>query len=238
MSDQDNAKQAAADQAAGLVTSGMRLGLGTGSTAERFLRALGARIQSEGLEVSGVATSERSSRLAQELGIPLITLDEAGALDLAVDGADEADGAFRLVKGGGGALLREKLVASAARRTVILADPSKQVETLGRFPLPVEVVSFGARLTLERIGALIAEHGAPGGVARLRLDNYGEPFVTDGGNLIVDAAFGAIRDPDALARALKGMTGVVEHGLFIGLCDMLLIGGSDGKVKTLEKRAA
>ena len=225
---QNRAKQAAADHAVRFVESGMRLGLGTGSTAERFVRALGSRIAGEGLQVTGVATSERTSRLAQELGIPLVTLDEAGALDLAVDGADEADGALRLIKGGGGALLREKLVASAARRSVILVDPTKQVETLGRFPLPVEVVGFGARITLERIGALIAEFGAPGGVARLRLDNYGESFVTDGGNVVIDAAFGAIRDPEGLARALDGLTGVVEHGLFLGLCDRLVVGAPDG----------
>ena len=234
--EQDRAKQAAADYAAGLVERGMRLGLGTGSTAERFLRSLGQRIQSEKLEVTGVATSERSSRLAQELGIPLVTLDEAGALDLAVDGADEADAALRLIKGGGGALLREKLVASAARRVVILADASKRVETLGRFPLPVEVVGFGARITLERIGALIALHGEPGGVARLRLDNYGEPFVTDGGNLIIDAAFGGIRDPEGLARALDGLTGVVEHGLFLSLCDMLVIGAPDGTTTSFTRK--
>jgi ribose 5-phosphate isomerase A len=235
--DQDRAKQAAAEHAAGLVETGMRLGLGTGSTAERFVRALGSRIASEGLKVTGVATSERTSRLAQEIGIPLTTLDDAGALDLAVDGADEADSALRLIKGGGGALLREKLVASAARRTAILVDPSKQVAVLGRFPLPVEVVSFGARITLERIGALIAGFGEPGGVARLRLDNYGEPFVTDGGNLIVDAAFGAIVDPEGLARALDGLTGVVEHGLFLGLCDVLVVGASDGSAFSIKKGA-
>jgi ribose 5-phosphate isomerase A len=214
----------------------MRLGLGTGSTAERFLRSLGRRIESEALQVTGVATSERTSRLAQELGIPLITLDEAGALDLSVDGADEADGALRLIKGGGGALLREKLVASAARRSVILVDPSKKVDTLGRFPLPVEVVGFGARQTLERIGALIVLYGEPGGVARLRLDNYGEPFVTDGGNLIIDAAFGGIRDPEALGKALDGITGVVEHGLFLGLCDTLVIGMADGSTQALRAK--
>jgi ribose 5-phosphate isomerase A len=215
----------------------MRLGLGTGSTAERFLRALGRRIESAALQVTGVATSERTSRLAQELGIPLITLDEAGALDLSVDGADEADGALRLIKGGGGALLREKLVASAARRSVILVDPSKKVDRLGRFPLPIEVVGFGARLTLERIGALIVLYGEPGGVARLRLDNYGEPFVTDGGNLIIDAAFGGIRDPEGLAHALDGITGVVEHGLFLGLCETLVIGMSDGSTQALRAKA-
>jgi ribose 5-phosphate isomerase A len=235
--EQDRAKQAVGERAAGLVETGMRLGLGTGSTAERFLRALGGRVQSEGLAVTGVATSERTSRLAQELGIPLVTLDEAGALDLAVDGADEADQALRLIKGGGGALLREKLVASAARRTVILVDPSKQVQALGRFPLPVEIVGFGARITLERIGALIGEHGEPGGVARLRLDNYGEPFVTDGGNLIIDAAFGAIRDPEALCQALDRLTGVVEHGLFIGLCDELIVGAPDGHVMSVKAGA-
>ena len=228
MNDQDKAKEAAAQRAAGLVSSGMRLGLGTGSTAERFLKALGARMQSENLSLSGVPTSERTAQLAGELGVKLLTLDEAGALDLAIDGADEADSGFRLIKGGGGALLREKLVASAARQVVILIDPSKRVDRLGRFPLPVEVVGFGAQLTLQKINALIADHGDEGGRARVRRDNYGEPFVTDGGNLIIDAPFGVIRDAVALAEDLKQITGVIDHGLFIGLCHSLIIGAPDG----------
>jgi ribose 5-phosphate isomerase A len=235
MSEQDRAKEAAAKRAAALVAPGMRLGLGTGSTAERFVKALGGRMAREGFSVSGVPTSERTAHLAEEYGIKLLSLDEAGALDLAVDGADEADSAFRLIKGGGGALLREKLVAGAARRTVILIDPSKRVDRLGRFALPVEVVGFGARLTLEKIDALIRVHGTAGSDARLRRDDYGEPFVTDGGNLIVDAPFGAIRDASALADDLKRITGVIDHGLFIGLCHSIIIGAPDGSSSLVNR---
>jgi len=224
---QDLAKQAAADRALGLVAPGMTLGLGTGSTAERFVRRLGERVRA-GLEVKGVATSERTARLAKEAGIPLVTLDDTQALDLTVDGADEADNDFRLIKGGGGALLREKLVASASRHVAILIDPSKEVSVLGKFPLAVEVEPFGALVTQERLMALIANFGEPGGTARLRRDDYGEPFVTDGRNFIVDVAFGKIRDADGLSRAIKSITGVVEHGLFVHLCDTLITGYSDG----------
>lgn len=224
---QDLAKQAAADRALALVKPGMVLGLGTGSTAERFVRRLGERV-SAGLDVRGVATSERTARLAKDAGIALVTLDDVKALDLAVDGADEADNDFRLIKGGGGALLREKLVASTARHIAILIDPSKEVAQLGRFPLPVEVEPFGALVTQERLAALIPNFGEPGGLARLRRDDYGEPFVTDGRNFIVDMALGKIRDADGLARAIKAITGVVDHGLFVHLCDTLITGYSDG----------
>ena len=224
---QDLAKQAAADRALSLVTPGMTLGLGTGSTAERFVRRLGERVRA-GLGVQGVATSERTARVAEECGIRLVPLDEVKALDLTVDGADEADHDFRLIKGGGGALLREKLVASASRHVAILIDPSKEVDTLGRFPLAVEVEPFGAVVTQERLAALIANFGEPGGIARLRRDDYGEPFVTDGRNFIVDVAFGHIRDADNLARTIKAVTGVVDHGLFVHLCDSLITGYSDG----------
>jgi ribose 5-phosphate isomerase A len=229
----DIAKRAAAQRAIELIKSGMILGLGTGSTAEIFLQLLAARVK-EGLEVRGVPTSERTFALARSLGVPLTTLDEAGSLDLAVDGADEVDPAFNLIKGGGGALLREKLVATAARRVIIIVDASKRVAMLGRFPLAIEVVSFGAQITQRRVEALVARYGAPGAKATLRLDQFGDPFVTDGGNLIVDASFGAIAEPRALAFALKGTTGIVDHGLFIGLCHGLIVGHKDGSAELQE----
>jgi ribose 5-phosphate isomerase A len=230
---QDIAKRAAAERALTLVKSGMTLGLGTGSTAEAFIRLLAARLKS-GLDIRGVPTSERTASLATSLGIPLVSLDEARSLDLAVDGADEVDPQFRLIKGGGGALLREKLVASAARRVIILVDESKRVAKLGRFPLAVEVVAFGAQSTLSRIASVAAGFGVPGAKVTLRIDQFGEPFVTDGGNLIVDAALGAIADPPALASALKTITGVVDHGLFIGLCHGLIVGHNGGSAELLD----
>ncbi len=234
---QDIAKRAAAERALALVKSGMTLGLGTGSTAEAFVQLLAARLKS-GLDIRGVPTSERTAALATSLGIPLVSLDEGRSLDLAIDGADEVDPQFRLIKGGGGALLREKLVASAARRVVILVDQSKRVARLGRFPLAVEVVAFGAQSTLSRIAALAARFGASGAKVALRVDQFGEPFVTDGGNLIVDAALGAIADPPGLAATLKAMTGVVDHGLFIGLCHGLIVGHKDGSAEFLDAPSA
>jgi ribose 5-phosphate isomerase A len=235
MSEQDKAKEAAGQRAAALVEPGMKLGLGTGSTAERFVTALGARMAREGFAVSGVPTSERTARLAADLGIAILSLDDAGTLDLAVDGADEVDGMLRLIKGGGGALLREKLVAGAAKRVVILVDPSKRVERLGKFALPIEVVGFGARRTLEKIDALVSAFGQGAAHARIRADQFGEPFVTDGGNLIIDAPFNAIKEPELLADALKRITGVIDHGLFIGLCHTLVIGTPEGASSVFEQ---
>jgi ribose 5-phosphate isomerase A len=233
----DLAKKAAAERALALVKDGMRLGLGTGSTAEIFIRLLAARSKA-GLDICGVPTSKRTDTLAGELGIPLISLCEDQSLDLAIDGADEVDPAFNLIKGGGGALLREKLVASAARRVVILVDESKRVAQLGRFPLAVEVVPFGVELTRSRIASLARRYGVGEPKAALRLDQFGEPFVTDGGNLIVDIDLGAIRDAPALAVALKATLGVVDHGLFIGLCDGLIVGHADGSAEYLEAPGA
>ncbi len=224
---EDIAKRAAALKALDEVKPSMTLGLGTGSTADFFIDGLGERVRA-GLKIRGVATSERSERRAAALGIPLIALGDADGLDLVVDGADEIDRQGRLIKGGGGALLREKLVAQDAARVVIIADEGKLVPQLGRFPLPIEIVGFGARRTLARLKALLPAYGASNVVTKIRTDNFGEPFVTDGGNLIVDAALEAIQDADALARALKDMTGVVDHGLFIGLCDLAILGRTDG----------
>jgi ribose 5-phosphate isomerase A len=216
-------KRAAAERAASLVESGMRVGLGTGSTAALFVAALGERVRG-GLDIVGVPTSEATRRQADSLGIRLTTLEETPELDLTVDGADELDDRLRLIKGGGGALLREKIVASASRRMVVIADASKRVDVLGRFPLPVEVVPFGLETTTRRIRALL---GGAGPEIRLRRKD-GEIFRTDGGNLILDLHLGAIPDPDSLAAELKTATGVVDHGLFIGLASAALIGGPEG----------
>ncbi len=222
----DEQKKRAGEAAADHVESGMKLGLGTGSTADHFTRSLGVRI-ADGLDVVGVPTSEATADLARSLGIPLTTLDEEPELDLAVDGADELDARLRLIKGGGGALLREKIVASCARRMIVIADDSKQVGTLGKFPLPVEVMPFGALATARAIGRSAAAVGCEGSID-LRIDSSGEAFITDGGHLIYDCAFGAIPDPENLAHTLSSLPGVVEHGLFIGFASIAILGTETG----------
>lgn len=221
----DEAKRLAAAAAVELVTDGMRLGIGTGSTAEHFIRILARRVQ-DGLAVSGVATSERSAELCSQLGIPVTTLDESPALDLAVDGADEFDGALNLIKGGGGALLREKIVAGAAERFIVIADTSKQVAVLGAFPLPVEIIPMAHRPLSERLAEL-------GAVVSLRRAVDDEPFRTDENHWILDCAFGpTITDPTNLAQTLSAMPGVVEHGLFCGMAERVLL-GTDSQVSTI-----
>ena len=221
----DALKRAAAARALDFVEDGMRLGLGTGSTALAFLELLAERVRG-GLRVSGVPTSEATRRAAERLGIPLLDLDAAPELDLDVDGADEIDPALDLIKGGGGALLREKIVAAASRRMLVVADAAKCVGTLGRFPLPVEVVRFGAPATRRAIAAGAARAGCAGEIS-LRLRD-GAPFVTDEGHVILDCAFGRIPDAPALARELERIPGVVEHGLFLGLARAACIAGPDG----------
>ncbi|MFL6333921.1 MAG: ribose-5-phosphate isomerase RpiA [Pyrinomonadaceae bacterium] len=221
-----DAKQRAGLKAAELVEDGMRVGLGTGSTAEWLVARLGERVRDEGLRVRCVPTSRRTEEQAQGLGIPLVTLGEVGALDIAIDGADEIGPGLALIKGGGGALLREKLVASAAGRFVVIADSSKLVEVLGRFPLPVEVVRFGWELTARRVS------GVAGVESVLRRDAGGEPYVTDNGNYILDCRCGEIQDPARLEHELKRLTGVVETGLFVGM-DHLAIVGTDSDVKVI-----
>jgi ribose 5-phosphate isomerase A len=211
----DNLKQAAAERAAALVTDGMRVGLGTGSTAAHLVRCLGERVRA-GLAIVAVPTSEATRRQAEQEGIPLTTLDDSPELDLTIDGADEIDDELRLIKGGGGALLREKIVASASRRMVVIADGSKRVKRLGRFPLPVEVVPFGLGATRHAVEQAIERSGCRGDT-RLRTASNGGPFRTDGGHYILDSHLGEIDDPAALASALAGIPGVVEHGLFLGL---------------------
>ncbi|WP_395666397.1 ribose-5-phosphate isomerase RpiA [Methylocella sp.] len=222
----DDAKRAAAAEALTLARPGMRLGLGTGSTARHFVDLLGARVAS-GLDVLCVPTSEDTRAQAERLKIPLTTLDETPELDLTVDGADEFDARLRLIKGGGGALLREKIVAAASRAMVVIADAGKKVETLGAFPLPVEVVRFGLEATRRHVVAAARASGCEGDVA-LRRAASGAPFVTDNGNYILDCRFGALPRPDDLAQALSVLPGVVEHGLFIGLARMAIVAGPDG----------
>lgn len=211
----EDLKRAAGRRAALLVEDGMRLGIGTGSTAAHFIAALGERLRA-GLSVVGVPTSESTRRACEAQAIPLATLDGGGPLDLTVDGADELDGRLRLIKGGGGALLREKIVASASRRMVVIADAAKRVETLGCFPLPIEVVPFGLGATRRLTEAALSRAGCAGAI-RLRSAANGEPFATDGGHLILDADLGRIPDPEALAAHLAAVPGIVEHGLFLGL---------------------
>ena len=225
--DADAQKKASGEAAAQLVESGMVVGLGTGSTAAWFVKALAARK----LDILGVPTSLATANLAQSLGIRLGELGPVKSIDLTVDGADEIGPALALIKGGGAALLREKLVWEASKRCVVIADAEKRVAKLGKFPLPIEVVAFGHDTTMLRICDALGECDL--GVApRLRVKD-GVPVKTDNGNLIYDAACGRIEDPALLADALKSVTGVVEHGLFLDLADVALVGTADGVV-TLE----
>ena len=220
-----NLKIEAARAALSYVEDGMKLGIGTGSTAEEFVRLLAERVRG-GTRIVGVPTSERTAALCRELGVPLATLDEEPALNLTVDGADEIDPALSLIKGGGGALLREKIVAAASARMIVIADRSKLVDMLGRFPLPIEVNRFGLKATELAVRKAAAGLGL-NAVPTLRM-TQGVPFVTDGGHLILDASFGRIPDTRALADALHAIPGVVEHGLFLGLADIAIVAGEAG----------
>lgn len=222
----DSLKREAAARALDFVEPGMRLGLGTGSTAKHFVELLGERVRG-GLDVLGVPTSEVTRADAAAAGIRLSTLDDTPALDLTVDGADEIAPDLSVIKGGGGALLREKIVATASARMIVIADESKWVETLGRFPLPVEVVPFGLAPTRLAVEAAADAVGCPG-PARLRRTREGHAFVTDGGHLILDLALGRIPEPAALAERLAAIPGVVEHGLFLGLVRSAIIAGASG----------
>ncbi len=219
-------KAIAAERALELVTPGMKLGLGTGSTAGKFVDLLGKKVQG-GLDVLCVPTSEDTRLLAERAGLKLTTLDEHPMLDLTVDGADEIDGTLRLIKGGGGALLREKIVAMASDAMVVIADHTKRVSALGAFPLPVEIVRFGARATMKMIEEAACDTGCEGSIG-LRRFKTGDLFVTDSGNYIVDCAFGEISEPESLSDVLEMIPGVVEHGLFIGIADHAIIAGPSG----------
>ena len=229
----DQLKRQAAARALEEVRDGMRLGLGTGSTAKHFVELLGERVRA-GLKVIGVPTSEATRADAMRCGVPLTTLDEIDHLDLTVDGADEIDPAFNLIKGGGGALLREKIVAAASARMIVIADDSKWVGTLGRFPLPVEVIPFGLAATRRAIATAFADCGVAGPMA-VRNAKDGHVFVTDGGHWIVDAHLGSIKEPERLAKALNAIPGVVEHGLFIGLASTAVLAGGGG-IRVIEGR--
>jgi ribose 5-phosphate isomerase A len=230
--DKEELKRRAAARALDEVRSGMKLGLGTGSTAKHFVELLGERVR-DGLNVVGVPTSEATRADAERCGIRLTTLDELDRLDLTVDGADEVDGRLDLIKGGGGALLREKIVASASDRMIVIADESKWVETLGRFPLPVEVIPFGLAATRWEIDRALAEAGCAGAL-ELRRGKDGHAFVTDGGHWIIDAHLGRIPDAPRLARLLSAIPGVVEHGLFVGMASTVVLAGTDG-IRTVER---
>jgi ribose 5-phosphate isomerase A len=232
LTDIENQKRAAAARALEDVRPGMRLGLGTGSTARHFVDLLGEKVRA-GLEVICVPTSEVTAAQARSLNIPLTDLEMTPSLDLTVDGADELDPGLSLIKGAGGALLREKIVAAASLQMTVIADASKRVETLGRFPLPIEVNAFGLGVTRLGIEAVMRDHGAEGGL-RQRLNPDGSAFLTDGGHPILDASFGRISRPEALATALLEIPGVVEHGLFIGLCRRAYVAGDDG-VTVIER---
>jgi len=218
-------KQRAAQAALQFVQSGMVVGLGTGSTAAWFVKALAARR----LEVVCVCTSEATAELATGLGLRLAGLGDTGEIDITVDGADEIGPGLSLIKGGGAALLREKLVWEASRHCVVIADAAKRVSLLGKFPLPIEVVAFGHKTTQPRICDALVESDI-GAIPRLRLKD-GQPVRTDGGNVIYDVACGRIEDPATLANALKSVTGVVDHGLFLDLADLALVGTDEGVVK-------
>lgn len=220
----DDQKRAAGEAAAELVQSGMTVGLGTGSTAAHFVKALAARK----LDIQGVPTSDATADLARELGIALVGLDDVKSVDLTVDGADEIGPALSLIKGGGAALLREKLVWEASKRCVVIADAAKRVEVLGKFPLPIEVVRFGHVHTGQRLADIAAEFDLL--PPRLRRSERGL-VITDGGNLIYDMSPGAIEHPAALGEALKSVTGVVDHGLFLDLADEALVGTDGGVVR-------
>ncbi|AWM06888.1 ribose-5-phosphate isomerase RpiA [Bradyrhizobium symbiodeficiens] len=233
----DQLKRQAAARALEEVRDGMQLGLGTGSTAKHFVELLGERVAA-GLKVIGVPTSEATRLDAIRCGVPLTTLDEIDHLDITIDGADEIDPELNLIKGGGGALLREKIVAAASDRMIVIADDTKWVPTLGKFPLPIEVIPFGLGATRRAIEKAFAECGVSGQMAVRNAkggDKDGHVLVTDGGHWIVDAKLGRIEDPARLAKALSVIPGVVEHGLFIGLASSAVLAGGEG-IRVIERR--
>ena len=229
LSPKDQAKFVAAKRACEFVEDGMKLGLGTGSTAAWMVRCLADRIDKEGLRVKGVPTSNRTADLAKELGIETISLDQAGQLDLTIDGTDEFDENLNLVKGGGGALLQEKVVAAASDKMIVIADTGKSVNQLGKFPLPVEVLGFGINSSQSLLEKLLHSQDVDQSIIKTRMSNN-LPFITDEGNYILDLHLGRIGDPATLNVTLNQVPGVVENGLFVNMCDLILIGDEDGTV--------
>ncbi len=229
----DRAKYAAARRAVDFVEDGMRVGLGTGSTAGWMVRLLGETVRTEGLRIQGVPTSQRTAELAAQAGVPLTTLDAAKWLDLTIDGADEFDADLNLIKGGGGALLREKIVATASDRMVVIADLAKEVRHLGAFPLPVEVIPFGWQTTRALIEETLVSLDVLGREVMLRR-NGDRPFLTDQGNMILDLHLNRIGNPRQLSFVLNQIPGVVENGLFIDICDTVIVGHGDGRVEVRD----
>jgi ribose 5-phosphate isomerase A len=228
----DEQKKAAALAAVDYIKPGMKVGLGTGSTANHFISALSVRAKLENLDIECVPTSRQTQQFASSLGLRMTTLEKHAVLDVTVDGADEFDPNFQLIKGGGGALLSEKIVASSSRYMIVIADKSKKVDTLGKFPLPVEVVPFGVNATAWKIERALRLLNLKGKLV-LRLKD-GKPFRTDNGNAIIDVALGAIPDPNRLSMYLNNIPGVVEDGLFIDICSIILM-GTDKGVETFKK---
>lgn len=229
----DRAKFVAAKRAASFVEAGMRVGLGTGSTAAWLVRCLAERVEDEGLRFVGVPTSTRTAELARDLGLDIVSLDEARWLDLTIDGADEFDGDLNLIKGGGGALLQEKIVATASDQMVVIADAAKEVGHLGAFPLPVELIPFGWQTSQALLEEMLVSMDVMGRRTSLRMTGD-RPFVTDEGNYILDLHLSRIGAPRQLAMVLNQVPGVVENGLFIDICDKVIIGYSDGLVETRD----
>mgnify|MGYP005849387443 CR=1 FL=1 len=229
----DKAKYVAARRAVAFVEDGMRVGLGTGSTAAWMVRCLAERMREEGLRVQGIPTSSRTAELARGLGIPVISLDEAKWLDLTIDGADEFDADLALIKGGGGALLQEKIVATASDRMIVIADAGKEVAQLGAFPLPIEVIPFGWQTTKALVEETLVALDVLGRDVTLRM-NGARPFLTDEGNHILDLHLGRIGNPRQLSLVINQIPGVVENGLFVDICDVVVIGHGDGRVEVRD----
>ena len=229
----DKAKFVAAKRAVEFVEDGMRVGLGTGSTAACMVRCLGELVREDGLKIRGVPTSTRTANLARDVGIPVISLHEAKWLDLTIDGADEFDGDLNLIKGGGGALLQEKIVAKASDQMIVISDASKEVERLGAFPLPIEVIPFGWQTTKALVEEMLISMDVLGRDATLRM-NGDRPFITDEGNHILDLHLNRIGNARQLAMVLNQVPGVVENGLFVDICDIVIVGYGDGRVETRD----
>ena len=229
----DTAKFVAAKRACDYVESGMRVGLGTGSTAAWLVRCLGDLVRDDGLQITGVPTSTRTAELARDVGIKITTLDEAKWLDVTIDGADEFDGELNLIKGGGGALLQEKIVATASDQMIVIADKTKQVETLGAFPLPVEVIPFGWQTTKALLEETLSSLDVLGETSSLRM-NGESPYVTDEGNYILDLHLGRIGNARQFGIVINQIPGIVENGLFIDICDVVIVGHGDGRVEVQD----